>query len=161
MRRVLATAPLIAALLVTGRCPAADPEQQVRVTVAAILASADGKVDPKLKCIAEQVRKTHPELTGFQAGQSTTLPIALGGTETFKLVDGQEATVLAKRCKDCPERFCLEVKSKALLGEMTYTSVCGKYFPLITGYTTKDKHQLIIVLKVEACADKKKPSGGR
>ncbi len=159
MRHVLALAPFLMPLLVARPCLAADPpEERVKVTVAAILACGDGKVDPKLKCVAEQVRKTHPELTGFQVGQSTTHSIGLGGTEKFKLVDDQEASVLVKRCKDCPERFCLEVRSKALVGGMTYTSVCGKYFPLFTGYKTKAGQQLIIVVKVEACdgKDKKK-----
>jgi hypothetical protein len=159
MRHALALAPILVPLLLARTSTAADPpEERVKVTVAAILASRDGKVDPKLKCVAEQVRKNHPELTGFQVGQSTTHSLALGGTEKFKLVDGQEAAVLVKRCKDCPERFCLEIKSKTLVGEMTYTSVCGKYFPLFTGYKTKEGQQLLIVVKVEACdgRDKKK-----
>jgi hypothetical protein len=159
MRHALALAPMLLSVLLARPCPGADPpEERVKVTVAAILASGDGKVDPKLKCVAEQVRKTHPELKGFQVGQSTMHSIGLGGTEKFKLVDDQEASVLVKRCKDCPERFCLEIKSKALVGGMTYTSVCGKYFPLFTGYKTKEGQQLLIVVKVECCdgKDKKK-----
>jgi hypothetical protein len=155
----LAHAPFFFALLF-GHCCAADPpaqEESVRVTVAAVFANGGGKVDEKLKCVAEAVRKTHPELTGFQVGQSTSLSIALGASEKFKLVDGQEASIAVKRCKECPERFCVEVTSKALVGEMTYTSVCGKYFPLVTGYKTKDKgDQLIILFKVESCPDKDK-----
>jgi hypothetical protein len=98
----------------------------------------------------------HPRLTGYHLGPTKTEAIALGGSETFKLVDGQEATIKVKRCPDCPARFCLEIQSKALVGEMAYTSVCGKYFPLVTDYKTK-KHgdQLIIAFKVESCKDKK------
>jgi hypothetical protein len=146
--------------LVFGPCCAGDPpatEEHVKVTVAAVLANADGKVDDRLKCVAEQVRKNHPELTGFRVGRQTMQPIALGGSEKFKLVDGQEASVTVKRCKDCPERYCLEVASKALVGEMAYTSVCGKYFPLVTGYKTKDRgDHLILLFKVEPCGDKDK-----
>ena len=153
----LAHAPFVLALLSVPCC--ADPpapEEGVKVTVAAVLANGDGKVDNKLKCVAEAVRKTHPELTGFQVGPMKTLSIPLGGSEKVKLVDGQEASVAVKRCKECPERFCVEVTSKALVGEMTYTSVCGKYFPLVTGYKTKDRgDRLIIAFKVCAEKDKK------
>jgi hypothetical protein len=103
------------------------------------------------------VRKTHPELTGFHVGPSKLVTIPLGGSEKVTLVDGQEAAIAVKRCKECPDRLCVEVTSKALVGEMTYTSVCGKYFPLVTNYKTKDKgEQLIILFKVETGADKGK-----
>ena len=40
---------------------------------------------------------------------------------------------------------------------MVYSSVCGKYLPLVTDYKTKGKgDQLIIVFKVEACDGKEK-----
>jgi hypothetical protein len=155
----LAHAPFVFALLL-GHCGAADPpaqEESVKVTVAAVLANGSGKVDDKLKCVADAVRKTHPELTGFHVGPSACRPIVLGGSEKYKLVEGQEASISVHRCKEYPERFCVEVTSKALVGEMTYTAVCGKYFPLVTGYKTKDKgDQLIILFKVEPCPAKGK-----
>jgi hypothetical protein len=155
MRPLALLVPLFAALLPAGRCLAAPPDEGVKVTVAVILANGDGKVNDKLKCVAVEVQKMHPKLTGFHLGTTTTLPIALGGSEKFKLVDGQEASVKVKRCKDCPARFCLEITSNALVGEMTYTSVCGKYFPLVTDYRTKDKgERLIIAFKVESCEKK-------
>lgn len=157
MRPLAVLVPLSAALLfAAGRCAAAPPEEGVRVTVAVILANGDGKVCDRVKCIAEEVRKKHPKLTGFHMGTMTTHAIPLGGSEKFKLVDGQEATIKVKRCKDCPARFCLEVQTKTLVGEMAYTSVCGKYFPLVTDYRTKDGgDRLIIAFKVESC-DKEK-----
>jgi hypothetical protein len=163
MRPPLALAPLFALplLLVAGRARAADPpakEDSVQVTVAVILASADGTVDDRLKCVACEVHKLHPKLNGFHLGTTTTHCVSLGKSATFPLVDGQEASVTVKRCTEYPGRYCLEVKSKALVGEMTYSSVCGKYFPLVTGYKTKDnKDQLIIAFKVESCADKDRP----
>lgn len=160
MRCLLALAPLSVALLFVGGHCAADPpapEERVKVTVAAILANGDGKVDDKLKCVAEEVRKSHPKLTGFHVGPTATRPVPLGGSEKFKLVDGQEVSVHVKPCADCPGRFCLEVQSQALIGEMVYTSVCGKYFPLVTDYKTK-RHgdRLILAFKVESCAAKDK-----
>jgi hypothetical protein len=158
MRPLLALALLVAPAL-TGRC-ADDPpaaEERVKVTVAVILANGDGKVDDKVKCVADHVRKMHPKLTGFHVGPTTTQPVALGGSEKFKLVDGQEATITVKRCTECPARFCLEVKSQALVGEMVYTSVCGKYLPLVTDYKTKKAgDRLIIAFKVESCSGKNK-----
>jgi hypothetical protein len=158
MRPSAALVPLSVALLfAAGRCAAADPpEKEVKVTVVVILANANGKVDERLKCVAAEVQKMHPKLTGFSLGNTTTHPIPLDGSQTFKLVDGQEATIKVNRCKDCPGRFCLEIQSKTLVGEMTYNSVCGKYFPLVTDYKTKDKgDRLIIGFKVESC-DKEK-----
>jgi hypothetical protein len=156
----LALAPLFVVLLVAGRCAAGDPpapEERVKVTVAVILANGDGKVDDKLKCVATEVGKMHPKLTGFHLGTTATRSVPLGGSEKFKLVDGQEASITVRRCKECPGRFCLEVDSKALVGEMAYSSVCGKYFPLVTGYKTKDHgDQLIIAFKVESCTGKEK-----
>ncbi|HKI37984.1 MAG TPA: hypothetical protein VKA46_39385 [Gemmataceae bacterium] len=158
MRPLRVLAPLFVALLFAGRCAAADPPaDRVKVTVAVILANGDGKIDDKLKCVAAEVVKMHPKLTGFHLGTTSTLSVPLGGAEKFKLVDGQEASITVKRCTQCPGRFCLEIDSKALVGEMTYSSVCGKYFPLVTGYKTKDKgDQLIIAFKVESCAGKDK-----
>src|SRR5690348_17652242 len=86
----------IALLLPAGRCAAAPPDEGVKVTVAVILANRDGKVDDKLKCVATEVQRTHPKLTGFHLGPATTETIPLGGSEKFKLVDGQEATVKVK-----------------------------------------------------------------
>ena len=149
-------APLYLAVLL-GPCCADPPapEDGVKVIVATVLANGDGKVDDRLTCVAEAVRKKHPALTGFHVGEQKRLSIPLGGTEKVKLVDGQEASITVKRCKECPERFCVEVTSKALVGEMTYTSVCGKYFPLVTGYKTKHKgDQLILLFKVEPCDGK-------
>jgi hypothetical protein len=164
MRPLLALALSFVALpLVGGRSATADqpaPEERVKITVAVILANEDGKVDEKLKGVACEVRKMHPKLTGFHVGRTTTLPVALGGSEKFKLVDGQEAAITVKRCTDCPGRFCLEIQSKALVGEMAYTSVCGKYFPLVTDYKTKGNgEQLIIAFKVEHCTAKDKEKG--
>jgi hypothetical protein len=158
MRPLSLIAVLSLSLSIAGRCAAADPpEERVKITVAVILANADGKVDDKLKCVATEVRKMHPKLTGFHVGRTENPTVPLGGSQKFKLVDGQEATITVKRCAECPGRFCLEIKSDALLGEMTYTSVCGKYFPLVTGYKTKDHgDQLILAFKVESCSGKEK-----
>lgn len=160
MRLLPTFAPLfvLPLLLAPGRSPAADPPpQEVRVTVVAILASEGGKdVEEKLRCVADVAQKMNPKLTGFRVGPSTTKPITLGGSEKFKLVDDQEVTISVKCCTEKPGRYCLDVKSPEVMGGMVYSSVCGKYFPIVTQYKTKKNDQLIIAFKVETCAGKDK-----
>ena len=86
MRSLRLFAPLTLVVLAAGRCtaapPAAKPEERVNITVAVILANGDGKVDDKLKCVANEVRKTHPKLSGFHLGPTTTLPVTLGSARS-------------------------------------------------------------------------------
>jgi hypothetical protein len=163
MRPFTVLASLLLVLPLVGRCAAADPpapEERVKVTVAVILANGGDKVDGRLTCLAREIHELHPRLTGFRLGPMTTQSVPLGGAETFRLVDGQVATIAVKRCTERPGCFCLDVKSKALVGEMTYSSVCGKYFPLVTEYKTKKEgDQLIIAFMVESCAGKEKEKG--
>jgi len=37
------------------------------------------------------------------------------------------------------------------LGEITYSTTCEKFFPIVTRYVTKDKERLIIAIMVEPC----------
>jgi hypothetical protein len=150
--------PLLAALpgLAADDPPPAKDEPRVRVTVAAVLANDKGDhVDPKLTCLARAIREKHPKLTSFRLGRTSAKSIALGGEETFRLVDGEgeEAVIRVKRCTEKPDRFCLKVKSPSLVGDITYSSVCGKYFPIDTNYTTqKTKDRVFIAIMVEPCA---------
>jgi hypothetical protein len=43
------------------------------------------------------------------------------------------------------------------MGEITYSCCCGKYFPIITRYQTKDNERLIIAIGVHCCDKEKKP----
>jgi len=159
MRPSLLIALLLGCLMfAAGPVAAGDPPpDHVKITVAVILANGDGKVDEHVKCVAREVRKSHPKLTGYHVGPTLIESVPLDGSKTFKLVDGQEAKIRVKRCADCPGRFCLVIESSALFGEMAYDSVCGKYFPLVTGYKTKDHgDQVILAFKVESCAGKEK-----
>jgi hypothetical protein len=157
MRSLTVVASLVLLLPLVGRCAAGPPEESVKVTVAVILANGGGKVDDRLTCLAREVHELHPRLTGFHLGPTTTQSLPLGTAGTFRLVDGQVAVISVKRCAERPGCFCLDVKSKALVGEMTYSSVCGKYFPLVTDYKTKkDGDQLILAFMVESCAGKAK-----
>ncbi len=160
MRAFLTWSVLVFALAsVVGRCPAADPPpEHVRITVVAVLATKnDTVIDPKLKCLAAEVQKKDPTLTGFSLGKTSRLDVALNGCEKFMIDDELEACIHVQRCKEHSDHYCLKVKSGTLVGEITYTAACSKYFPLLTGYSPKKgEGRLILAIMVEACPEKEK-----
>lgn len=134
-------------------CVPCDDEGRVHVTVVAILATdRNDKVDDRLKCIAREVRKEDDKLTGFQLATQSCEAIPLGGKKCFPLVDDLEACVEATQCKEKPDRVCLRV-TVPRLGRVKYTSACGKFLPMMTGYETKDKKVLLLAVMVNPCKD--------
>ena len=162
MEPVYGRRPLLALLVfATGLLHAAPTvraaDEEVRVTLVAILATdRDHVVDAKLKEIADEVRKKHPGLTGFRLGPMTCKAVVLGKREVFELVEGQLASVLVLHAADKNDMVCLKVKVP-LWAEFTYSTVCGKFFPIMTRYQTKDKERLIIAICVHCCDKEKKP----
>jgi hypothetical protein len=126
-------------------------EEKVRVTVVAILATDQDKiVDPKLECIAREVQKTEPRLTGFHLAQTTRLPVAVGSSYKFPLVEKEVAEIVVEHGADKENRVSLKVKPPRC-GEIVYTSCCGKFFPIVTRYRTKNQERLIIAVMVKPC----------
>src|SRR5262245_52072308 len=136
-------------------CPQNAPE--VKVSVVTILASEQSKkVDPELDCIAREVRKVHPHLTGFRLVKTACKGVPLRGTETFDLVVDQKATVTVLRDADKNNRVRLKV-TLPTMGEVTYVTPCGKFFPIMTRYQTKEQELLLLAVRVQPCpGDKKK-----
>src|SRR5688572_15539874 len=68
MTRILAMSAFV--LLVSSAlaaCPSHDEKDPIKITLVVILAGEDGDtVDPRLKAIADEVRKLHPNLTSFK-----------------------------------------------------------------------------------------------
>lgn len=127
--------------------------EDVQVTVLAILAcEKSDKVDPKLKEIAERVQKQEPKLTGFRLGQTTSTVVAVGSEDMFPLVEEQTAKVTVQAGAK-KEKVRLTVKAPKL-GQLTYTTCCDKYFPIVTGYLTQNKERLILAIMVERCKNK-------
>jgi hypothetical protein len=127
--------------------------EDVQVTVLAILASdKSDKVDPKLKDIAERVQKQEPKLTEFRLGQTSSTNVAVGSEEMFQLVEDQVAKVTVQAGAK-KEKIRLTVKAPKL-GQLTYTTCCDKYFPIVTGYKTQNKERLILAIMVERCKNK-------
>jgi hypothetical protein len=143
---------------VVGRCPAADPPERVTITVVAVMATnTNTEIDPRLKCLAQAVQKKHPTLTGFTMGQTTGKVVPLNSKDTFPLTDDLEACIYVQRCKENPDRYCLKVKAGTLVGEITYSAACGKYFPLVTEYSPKKGGGcMILAIMVEPCSGKEK-----
>jgi hypothetical protein len=127
--------------------------EEVRVTLVVILATdRNNVVDRELKCIAEEVRKLYPNLTGFRLEKTTWKSLPVGESEKFEAVDHEVARVLVRHAADSKNRVGLTVKAP-LQGEIQYTTCCGKFFPIVTRYQTKQKELLILAIRVQPCKE--------
>jgi len=147
-------------VLCAAAAPVVRADGEVRVTVIAVLASTKHQeVDPKLKCLADQMRQLDPTLTGFQIGRMTKKDLAYGAEATFPLVDDQSAIVIVEPKPKKGKGICLSVKTPGV-GVLTYTIKCEKCFPIGTPYLTKKGDRLFVgflVEPVEAPEAAKKP----
>jgi hypothetical protein len=149
-RGILRCAAALFFCLAVGGGPAR--EEGVKLSVVAILASEDStKVDPRLKCIARELQKMNPKLTGFRIATMTYKTVKVGADAPFDLVDDQSVSVTVERGTDKDHRVQLKVGPPLLTGEVTYDTVCGKYLPIITRYRTKNNEQLILAIRVQPC----------
>jgi len=135
-------------LLGAGPC---GPAEEVKITVAVILATDRNMVvDRDVKCVAEAVQKNYPNLTGFRLEKIAWESLAVGTSKKFALVDDEVATVLVRHGADSKNRVGLTMKAP-LQGEIQYTTCCGKFFPIVTRYQTKDRDVLILAIRVQPC----------
>jgi len=140
----------------------------IRVTVVAVLASDRHKnIDPKLAGLANEVRQRDSGLTGFKLERTTSKVVALNQKEAFPLVTDVTADVTILSRDEKEKKIRLTVKAP-YAGEITYTTVYDKYFPVLTRYQTdKDKERLILAIMVkpepakEKDKDKKSPEPGK
>jgi hypothetical protein len=141
--------------------PAQPPNKQpppggkrVRVSVVVILASErDNVIDRKLKCIADEVRKMDPRLTGFKMSKVHYRSLPVGAPSDFVLLDGQSAEVTVQRGADKKDRVRLKV-SPPQMGEITYSTPCGKFLPIITPVRTRKNELVILAIRVQPCRGK-------
>jgi len=138
---------------------AAARAEERSITVVAVLATdRNNVIDPKVQGIAEEVKKLEPTLTGFRLVRTTNKPVAVGRKESFPLVDAEMLAVQLLQIdppkeKDKDERVRLAVKAP-LTGEITYSTCCGKFFPILTRYLTKHNDRLIVAVMVRPAAKK-------
>jgi hypothetical protein len=90
---VALTQPLLALALVVAALPVQPPggaakPLNVKVTVVAVLANDYwDHVDPQLRPLAEEIRKTHPHLRGFTIASLDSKSLAVNEKTVFKLVE--------------------------------------------------------------------------
>ena len=104
--------------------------------------------------IAAELRKAVPQLTGFDIGKQSCKSIPVGGVETFELVDGQVAQVTLVKPAD-KDGYLIKLTAPET-GEVTYSTSCPQFLPIITKYRTQ-KHNdvLIVAVCVRPCVGKK------
>ena len=132
-----------------------EPDGTIKVTVCAILATErDDVVDPKLECLAREMKKIDPKLTGFRISRATCKSLEPGISYRFPLVDGKAAYISLQQASDSDSRVSLMVKPPGM-NEIVYCSACGKFLPIMTPYQTKDKDYLFIAVMIRSCKESK------
>jgi hypothetical protein len=140
----------IPALLACGQ----DKPKKVRVSVVVILASEkDQAVEKKLECIAKEVRKTHPKLKGFKSVSLSCKSLAVGAADKFDLVEDEQASITVLRAADKMDRVRLKV-GPPMMGDITYSTPCGKFLPILTPLRTKNSEYVLIAVRVQPCNGK-------
>jgi hypothetical protein len=144
---------LLAAATETSACPKKD-DRKVRVSVLVILASeTDAKVEKKLECIAREVRKMYPKLKGFRSGNLACRSVKVGTADRFAVIEGQTIEVTVQRAADKMDRIRLKVAPPSM-GEITYSTPCGKFLPILTPYQTKNNETVLVAIRVQPCNGK-------
>jgi hypothetical protein len=149
---------LLVALLGVLAASAAHAEER-HIAVVVILATKDkNEVDPRVKCIAEEVQKLEPALTGFRLTRSTCKAVTIGARDSFPLVEDEVLEVLLHQVEvkegkegkenQPQEKARLTIKPP-LAGEITYSCCNGKFFPVLTRYITRDNERLIVAIMVK------------
>jgi hypothetical protein len=147
---------LAALLLAVPFARACDPEKpkQVSVSVLIIFASEkDDKIDSKLACIAREARKTYPNFKGFRMGDLSIKSLRVGKANKFDLVDGQKVCVTVERAAGKMDRIQLKVGPPSM-GQITYSTPCGKFFPFLTPIVTENGEAVMIAIRVQPCKGK-------
>jgi len=129
-------------------------KRKVVVSVVVILASeTDEKVDKRLECIAREVRKIDKKLKGFRMECLGHKSLTVGAVDKFALIEGQQAKITVEEAANKMDRIRLKV-APPMMGEITYSTPCGKFLPIITPFRTKANELLIIAVRVQPCQGK-------
>jgi hypothetical protein len=128
--------------------------RKVRVSVLVILASEkDTKVEKKLECIAREVKKTHPKLKGFKSVDLSIKSVAVGAADEIELVEDQKMSITILRAADKMDRVRLKV-GPPMMSQLTYSTPCGKFLPILTPYKTRTNDHVLIAIRVQPCNGK-------
>jgi hypothetical protein len=142
---------LLVLALVSAAPPKIEGKKTVDVALVAILATdRNDKIDPKLVCIAREVRKTHKQLTGFRLATLARKALVVGEKSGFEVVGSQKVGVLVQHGADAKNHVEVKVTPPGM-GEITYDTCCGKYLPIVTEVRTKNNELLIIAVCIRPC----------
>jgi hypothetical protein len=148
--------PLWAGLALLGLlalAPETQAGRKVRVSVLLILATeTDNRVDPKLRCIASEVKKMYPKLTGFHQAKLSCKSVEVGVKDITRLCCGKSIAITIQRA-DKKNRIVLKVAPPSM-GEITYSTPCGKFLPIVTRIRTRNNELVIIAIRVQPCKAK-------
>jgi hypothetical protein len=128
----------------------------IKVTVIAIVATdKNAEISKELADIAPELQKKEPKLTGFTLERATCKSMKIGDKDSFHLVDKEFVEVKLRVKND--NHVSLTIKPPTM-GEVDYTTCCGKFFPMFTSYRTKEKGELLIVaVMVKPCMKNNPP----
>jgi hypothetical protein len=141
-------------LCVAGPEPMKERPKRVKVTMVAILATdRTSEVDRRLKDIAGEIRKMNPQLKGFKLVSMASKSLGVDEKAVFPLVEDQVAQVVIRQSADENNRVILAV-TPPRQGEVTCSSACGKFLPIVTRYETQEKERLILAVRVQPCNGK-------
>jgi hypothetical protein len=128
-----------------------DEKDPVKVTLVVILASEEGNtIDKRLKGVAEEVQKLHPNLKSFTYKSMESKSLKPNEKVSMQCVDKKTVDMVIKHGADKENRVSLAVKPPSM-SELEYQSVCGKFLPIVTPYKTTKGECLILAIRVEPC----------
>src|SRR5262249_24325112 len=123
----------------------------VKITVVVILATENaGPVDKRLAHIAAEIQKINPSLKSFELKTMTDKSVPPNENVTFNLADAKKALIVVKPGADDGNKVGLAVTAPDQ-GEIVYSTVCGKFLPIVTRYETKAGERLILAIRVQPC----------
>jgi hypothetical protein len=137
--------------LALADCCWPDEKDPVKVTLVVILASEEGNtIDKRLKGVAEEVQKLHPNLKSFTYKSMESRSLKPNEKASLLCVEKQLVEMVIKHGADKENRVSLAVKPPSM-SELEYQSVCGKFLPIVTPYKTQKGECLILAIRVEPC----------
>jgi hypothetical protein len=153
MTAILASFALL--VVFESHAPCSDEKGgPVRVTVVVVLASTQhDEINPKIKTLADEIRKREPKLTGFRMESVLQHSLALGESHTFSLPEKLELKVTIHKSKDKNNRVGLGLVPPGL-DEIAYTCTCEKFFPVLTPKKIASGERLIIAVMAKPCTGK-------
>jgi hypothetical protein len=154
LTRILSIAVVLTSVVAWGdACPLCchDEKDPVKVTVVVILASEEGNtIDPRLKAIAEEVRKKDPNFKSFALKSMEAKSLKPNEKIAWPLMENRKLDMVIKHGADKDNRISLNVTIPNM-GEIEYQTVCGKFLPIVTRCKTKAGERIIVAIRVQPC----------